>query len=677
MPAKVFHTIHSFELPNQVEIFRRLRAYYENDILTHEEEQDMTGRPATPSTLANGKQLLLDILNNVGIEAKDSYFTKLPNSPTNVRKILSSTERAATNFAVSYVKAMMQSKLIRVRDIFREMDQDGSGAVDENEFIEGMMKIGMKDIRPSEIRLLYQAIDKDGDKSLTLLEMDKALRGVADYGTVNRDEFISAMEMLGVHHLMETAADSEKSKDVRESLARRKLSQLFDDLSEGKGHRRRILFEAVVIAVRQLRRFALTNGKDDGSGMDGLAHKAAVARARAEERALKFRKREEKMRANDGYQKKKKTDSHTFGTTDRGLQNKIRKTDNRDWHDHEADWDQLGHVHNGGVKGFGGHAGHVGIIASPPNNPYNKKGSPLAANRKTYNQLSKEARAIISRFGDDKVNQQLTKLFRDYNDQAEKIGKADWDALAIMTDKQKWSCLNRFYLRLKRAKTKPTSSGKIKSMLFMPEKKHTGIPRIDNAGGFNLDDSANLHDIFDPDASGVNLDDTSTFPTQGETNLSQSAPAGTMKKTDKTFRVSPPKNKNKKSTPSSWSPEKVRSTKFKEFNGIATWRLPATISPKEQRGIAAKPQNLNGISALVPQEVKDQLRQSGIIERKSMDGALQKCKTLVGNTKGLPGGEKAYAALVLPGSDADMRRLRLQRNQKRSPAKKKSKMNEF
>ena len=113
------------------------------------------------------------------------------------------------------------------------------------------------------------------------------------------------------------------------------------------------------------------------------------------------------------------------------------------------------------------------------------------------------------------------------------------------------------------------------------------------------------------------------------------------------------------------------------FNGIATWRLPPTVSPREQCGIAAKPQDLNGISALVPQEVKDQLRQSGIIERKSMDGALQKCKTLVGNTKGLPGGEKAYAALVLPGSDADMRRLRLQRNQKRSPARKKSTMDEF
>ena len=186
-----------------------------------------------------------------------------------------------------------------------------------------------------------------------------------------------------------------------------------------------------------------------------------------------------------------------------------------------------------------------------------------------------------------------------------------------------------------------------------------------------------MHDIFDTDANGVNLDSNDIFPTEDGTNLSQSAPAGTMKDADKTFRVSPPKNKKKKSTPSSWSPEKVRSTKFKEFNGIATWRLPPTISPKEQRGIAAKPQNLNGISALVPQEVKDQLRQSGIIERKSMDGALQKCKTLVGNTKGLPGGEKAYAALVLPGSDADMRRLRLQRNQKRSPAKKKSKMNEF
>ena len=63
--------------------------------------------------------------------------------------------------------------------------------------------------------MLYQAIDKDGDKSLTLLEMDKALRGVAEYGTVNRDEFIAAMEMLGVHHLMENAEESTKSKEER------------------------------------------------------------------------------------------------------------------------------------------------------------------------------------------------------------------------------------------------------------------------------------------------------------------------------------------------------------------------------------------------------------------------------------------------------------------------------
>ena len=47
------------------------------------------------------------------------------------------------------------------------------------------------------------------------------------------------------------------------------------------------------------------------------------------------------------------------------------------------------------------------------------------------------------------------------------------------------------------------------------------------------------------------------------------------------------------------------------------------------RGIKAKPHDLNGVSGLIPKQVKDQLRQSGIIQKKSMDGALQHCKTLV------------------------------------------------
>ena len=61
---------------------------------------------------------------------------------------------------------------------------------------------------------------------------------------------------------------------------------------------------------------------------------------------------------------------------------------------------------------------------------------------------------------------------------------------------------------------------------------------------------------------------------------------------------------------------------------------------------------------LIPQQVKEQIRQSGIVQKKSMDGALQHCKTLVGHTKGLPGGEKSYEISVLVlqksiGSDAD------------------------
>ena len=216
----------------------------------------------------------------------------------------------------------------------------------------------------------------------------------------------------------------------------------------------------------------------------------------------------------------------------------------------------------------------------------------------------------------------------------------------------------------------------------MPEKrehKHTGIARIDNAGGFNLDDSANLSTIFAySDLTDGNLNGGGgNYAVTNDINITQSAPATTNRDINKSFRVSPPKNKEKKKISASWSPEKVKNTTFKEFNGIATWRLPPKVSPRELRGIAAKPHDLNGVSGLIPQQVKEQIRQSGIVQQKSMDGALQHCKTLVGHTKGLTGGEKSYAVLVLPGSDADKKRLRLQRNHNKSPARKRTNMKEF
>ena len=112
-------------------------------------------------------------------------------------------------------------------------------------------------------------------------------------------------------------------------------------------------------------------------------------------------------------------------------------------------------------------------------------------------------------------------------------------------------------------------------------------------------------------------------------------------------------------------PRKVRSTKFKEFT-----YCNLAIAPNDlRRAAVAKPQNLNGI-ALVSQEVKDQLRQSGIIERNPWMELYKNVKPWLEILKACQEGRKS--ALVYLGV-MRTERLRLQRNQKRSPAKKKSK----
>jgi len=61
----------------------------------------------------------------------------------------------------------------QVRKLFRSMDDDGSGWVDERELCEGMIKAGLA-FSYSEVRIIIEKyeLDKDGDGRITLEEFE-------------------------------------------------------------------------------------------------------------------------------------------------------------------------------------------------------------------------------------------------------------------------------------------------------------------------------------------------------------------------------------------------------------------------------------------------------------------------------------------------------------------------
>lgn len=70
---------------------------------------------------------------------------------------------------------ILSKNMVRVIDLFREWDSDGSGAVDRSEFRNGMQALGL--YAPSEeVDALFSSWDPDGSGSLEISEMSKILR---------------------------------------------------------------------------------------------------------------------------------------------------------------------------------------------------------------------------------------------------------------------------------------------------------------------------------------------------------------------------------------------------------------------------------------------------------------------------------------------------------------------
>jgi len=73
------------------------------------------------------------------------------------------------------IRAALQSKLTRVVDLFKQLDEDKSGKVSVFEFIKSMRLLGLE-APPQAMVAVFNSIDKDKSGSIDYRELDRLLR---------------------------------------------------------------------------------------------------------------------------------------------------------------------------------------------------------------------------------------------------------------------------------------------------------------------------------------------------------------------------------------------------------------------------------------------------------------------------------------------------------------------
>ena len=74
------------------------------------------------------------------------------------------------------LRRILQRNLLRMVDVFRRWDVDGSGEIDADEFYEAICALGY-DVPPAEAERLFESFDLDGSGTVDYRELQAALQG--------------------------------------------------------------------------------------------------------------------------------------------------------------------------------------------------------------------------------------------------------------------------------------------------------------------------------------------------------------------------------------------------------------------------------------------------------------------------------------------------------------------
>jgi len=74
------------------------------------------------------------------------------------------------------IRAALHDRHVRVIDLFRQIDDDGSGTIDAAEFVKAMSEFGLKDVPANHLSAVFQALDVDGSGGIEVREFERSLR---------------------------------------------------------------------------------------------------------------------------------------------------------------------------------------------------------------------------------------------------------------------------------------------------------------------------------------------------------------------------------------------------------------------------------------------------------------------------------------------------------------------
>ena len=101
-----------------------------------------------------------NVLGNVGKEAMAALAASAPLDET----------------LPNLIRSVLKEKMVRVLDLFRQLDDDNSGQVSVFEFIKAMREFGIEET-PNAIVAVFNSFDKDKNGMIEYKELDRLLRG--------------------------------------------------------------------------------------------------------------------------------------------------------------------------------------------------------------------------------------------------------------------------------------------------------------------------------------------------------------------------------------------------------------------------------------------------------------------------------------------------------------------
>ena len=79
------------------------------------------------------------------------------------------------------IRVALQKRLVRVVDLFRQLDDDGNGTVDGPEFVKALYELGL-DADESAVAAVFESLDADGSGTIEYAELHGLLvRSVQDH----------------------------------------------------------------------------------------------------------------------------------------------------------------------------------------------------------------------------------------------------------------------------------------------------------------------------------------------------------------------------------------------------------------------------------------------------------------------------------------------------------------